>query len=90
MTGQTCTDNITTHGQESQPTSNANISGLDVCESAVLKLAMPSYKADVTLDTEKFIDSNVAVTCHICKLTVDRPVAVSCCGDVFCCHCICK
>ena len=101
MTGQTCTDNITTHRQESQPTSNANVSGLNVCESAVLKLAMPSYKAvlklampsykaDVTLDTERFIDSNAAVTCHICKLAVDRPVEASCCGDVFCCHYICK
>ena len=170
MIEQTCTDNITTHRQDSQPTSNANVSGLNVCESAVvksavlklavlklavlklavlklavlklavlklavlksavlklavlksavlksavlksavlksavlksavlklavlksavLKLAMPSYKADVTLDTEKFINSNAAVTCHNCKFAVDRPVEASCCGEVFCCHSICK
>ena len=59
-------------------------------KAAVLKLAMPSYKADVTLDAERFIDSNAAVTCHNCKFAVDRPVEASCCGEVFCCHSICK
>ena len=54
----------------------------------VHKRACKSYKANVDITEERFIDVNVAVICQLCENAADNIIQAACCDELYCCGCI--